>query len=67
MTILKKGLTSKQNFIYFKELKKIQEKIYKKTPTCTQTSMGMSTDYKEALRAGATEVRIGTALFGKNQ
>ena len=27
-------------------------------------SMGMSADYEEALRQGATHVRIGTALFG---
>lgn len=28
-------------------------------------SMGMSHDYETAIRMGATEVRIGTALFGK--
>jgi len=28
-------------------------------------SMGMSDDYKQALVCGATEIRIGTALFGK--
>lgn len=27
-------------------------------------SMGMSADYKKAIQAGATHVRIGTALFG---
>jgi pyridoxal phosphate enzyme (YggS family) len=27
-------------------------------------SMGMSDDYREAIREGSTEVRIGTALFG---
>jgi len=67
MTILKKGLKAKENFTYFKELKNTQEKIYKKIPTCTQTSMGMSGDYKEALKAGATEIRIGRALFGERQ
>ena len=67
MTILKKGLTKKENYIYFKKLKKIQEKIQKTINTCTETSMGMSADYKEALRAGATEIRIGTALFGKRK
>ena len=67
MTILKKGLTKKENYIYFKKLKQIQEKIKKTIKTCTETSMGMSADYKEALRAGATEIRIGTALFGKRK
>ena len=28
-------------------------------------SMGMSGDYKEAIRQGSTHVRIGTAIFGK--
>lgn len=28
-------------------------------------SMGMSSDYKEALSCGATHVRVGTAIFGK--
>jgi uncharacterized pyridoxal phosphate-containing UPF0001 family protein len=27
-------------------------------------SMGMSVDYEEAIRAGATHVRVGSALFG---
>jgi PLP dependent protein len=31
----------------------------------TQLSMGMSADYQEAIRLGATYVRIGTALFGE--
>ena len=28
-------------------------------------SMGMSSDYREAILEGSTMVRIGTALFGK--
>lgn len=31
----------------------------------TQLSMGMSSDYKTALRFGATMIRVGTALFGE--
>ncbi len=30
-------------------------------------SMGMSADYKEAIACGATEVRVGTALFGERK
>ncbi|MCB1538573.1 MAG: YggS family pyridoxal phosphate-dependent enzyme [Rhodospirillales bacterium] len=29
-----------------------------------QLSMGMSADYEEAIKAGATHVRVGSALFG---
>ncbi len=30
----------------------------------TQLSMGMSSDYEEAIRLGATAVRVGSAIFG---
>ena len=30
-------------------------------------SMGMSADFKEAIAAGATHVRVGTAVFGQRQ
>jgi uncharacterized pyridoxal phosphate-containing UPF0001 family protein len=30
-------------------------------------SMGMSHDYKVAVAAGSTEVRVGTAIFGSRQ
>lgn len=33
---------------------------------CTELSMGMSNDYEIAIEEGATMVRIGTALVGKN-
>ena len=29
-----------------------------------ELSMGMSSDYEEAVRCGATIVRLGTAIFG---
>jgi len=63
MTILKQGLDKKKIKKYYKKIKKTQEQIKKTTPTCKQASMGMSQDYKTALSQGATEVRIGTALF----
>lgn len=65
MTILKQGLDEKKTKTYYKKTKRIQEKIKKTIPTCIETSMGMSGDYKIALSQGATEVRIGTALFGE--
>jgi hypothetical protein len=34
------------------------------TPAADVLSLGMSGDYAEAIAAGATEVRIGTAIFG---
>ncbi len=32
-----------------------------------ELSMGMSGDYDEALKKGATIIRIGTAIFGKRE
>ena len=33
----------------------------------TQLSMGMSSDFEDAIRFGATHIRIGTALFGTRE
>jgi pyridoxal phosphate enzyme (YggS family) len=50
---------------YFKELRELKEtlerRLGKKLPVL---SMGMSHDFEVAIEEGATEVRIGTALFG---
>ena len=51
-----KTLTKK----YFKEMKKLKDK-YK----LELLSMGMSSDYKEALICGADIVRIGSKIFGE--
>ncbi|MAV65353.1 MAG: YggS family pyridoxal phosphate-dependent enzyme [Candidatus Marinimicrobia bacterium] len=52
---------------YFKSAKEIQSKVEKKIKTCTKLSMGMTNDYIDAIKAGATHIRIGTALFGKRK
>lgn len=52
---------------YFCDLKTLFDQINKQyfpARPLETLSMGMSDDYKEAIRAGATMVRIGTALFG---
>ena len=68
MTILQQGLNKKEIILYYKKLKQIQKDIYTTyCSSCIYTSMGMSNDYKEALKAGATHIRIGTGLFGKRQ
>ena len=47
------------NTIYFKEMNKLKNKY--KYPIL---SMGMSNDYKEAIKEKSTYIRIGTKLFG---
>ena len=46
--------------IYFAFLKKLADEN-----KLNYLSMGMSSDYKEAIMVGSDEVRIGTAFFGK--
>lgn len=52
---------------YFKETKELLEELKIKYPnfSLTELSMGMSNDYKIALKYGSTMVRIGSALFEK--
>ena len=51
---------------YFEEVRvlfvDISEKLFHNE--LKYLSMGMSGDYAEAIRAGATMVRVGTAIFG---
>jgi uncharacterized pyridoxal phosphate-containing UPF0001 family protein len=50
---------------YFSDLRNLKENLQrslgKKLPVL---SMGMSHDFEVAIEEGATEVRVGTALFG---
>lgn len=54
----------------FRRLKQLQSKIAAKkivNAPCTELSMGMSGDYEIAIEEGATFIRIGTALVGKER
>jgi pyridoxal phosphate enzyme (YggS family) len=48
---------------YFEELKRLRDQLggQQRLP---ELSMGMSADYPEAIAAGATMVRVGSAIFG---
>jgi pyridoxal phosphate enzyme (YggS family) len=48
----------------FITLAELFERLRASHPAADTLSMGMSDDFELALREGATEVRIGTALFG---
>ncbi len=60
MTINPKGLSSQENLNLFRKCKSLAESL--ELPEC---SMGMSIDWKEAVDAGSTWVRIGSSIFGK--
>lgn len=52
---------------YFASLREIRDRILKQGifgGSFRELSMGMSSDYKIAIKEGATMVRIGTAIFG---
>lgn len=50
---------NKKSDIYFNDMLNISRKL-----NLTELSMGMSSDYKEAIKYSATFVRIGSKIFG---
>ncbi|MBR8828024.1 MAG: YggS family pyridoxal phosphate-dependent enzyme [Gomphosphaeria aponina SAG 52.96 = DSM 107014] len=67
MTILPLGLSEAETFGAFRELSLLSEKISQANWLHLQMqelSMGMSADYKFAVSAGATMIRLGRIIFG---
>ena len=50
---------------HYKEIYKLYKKIKKQHNNIKELSIGMTGDYKNALKNGATIIRLGTSLFGK--
>ena len=53
----------RDSFAFLRQLKTELSQILK-TDKLKELSMGMSNDYEIAIEEGATQVRIGTTLFG---
>lgn len=49
----------------FGQLRELQQQWIGHYPELTELSMGMSDDFRQAIREGATMIRIGRALFGR--
>ena len=66
MTIPPADADRDTNMQYFRQVQAlyvdINEKLFHNELECI--SMGMSGDFADAIRAGATMVRVGTAIFG---
>ncbi len=66
MTILPLGLSQEEMFSAFTRLRELKEEIRQAgyfDDKFDQLSMGMSDDYKLAIKAGATMIRLGRILF----
>ena len=59
MTINPKGLSSKENSKLFKKCRSLADSL--QLPDC---SMGMSSDWQEAIDSGSTWLRLGSLIFG---
>ena len=60
MTINPKGISSKENTELFKKCRSLADSL--QLPDC---SMGMSSDWEEAIEAGSTWLRLGALIFGE--
>lgn len=63
LMVMAPNIDAKDTEIYFKEANELLDIFSKKYPNLTELSMGMSNDYKYALKHNATYIRIGSLLF----
>jgi len=63
MTMAPYEASQKEINSYFSNMRELKEEYQKKYNYVTELSMGMSNDYVEALKNGATIIRIGSKLF----
>ena len=67
MTILPNNIDEKTRNKFFAKTKKTADKISKILNKPIEISMGMSGDYVEAIKNGATMVRVGSKLYGSRK
>jgi len=48
---------------YFEQLVGVRDALVVRHPQMTEVSAGMTDDFEEAIRAGATSIRVGRAIF----
>lgn len=55
---------------YFRRLRELRDRLVREDPDGShlgRLSMGMSHDFEVAIEEGATDVRVGTAIFGRRE
>lgn len=65
MAVAPLGLSEKALKETFVAVRNLHECVQARYPMADRLSMGMSGDYVQAIEEGATEIRLGSALFGK--
>jgi len=65
MTISEKDLSPDQLCLQYSQLDHIYQQLQQDFKGVDTLSMGMSQDFETAINNGSTQVRIGTAIFGK--
>jgi len=67
MTIAPLGLTEAQTQALFEQAQQFRQELQAKTQrwTLEELSMGMSNDYRLAIAAGSTAIRVGRTIFGE--
>jgi len=48
---------------YFERLVELRDELAQRHPRVVEVSAGMTDDFEEAIRAGATTIRVGRAIF----
>ncbi len=64
MTVGPLGMDETKNRAAFERTRRLFDAVSSSICPLSVLSMGMSSDYVQAIDAGSTEVRIGTAIFG---
>ena len=67
MAIPKPQKTHELQYKTFLRIKKIYDELVNKGYNLDTLSIGMSSDYSAAIKAGSTCIRIGTAIFGQRE
>ena len=65
MAMLPEGISDEEKADLCKAAREFYDEIREKTPTVETLSLGMSGDYKIAIKNGSNMIRLGRAVFGE--
>ncbi len=65
MAIPPKQTDAQDQYAQFEQIYKLYQELQNQYPHIDTLSMGMSGDFEQAILAGSTMIRLGTAIFGE--